>query len=315
VKRRDFIRATTAGVALYASGGLRAADGKMFVSLNGSLVGSKTGADGKRTPSVGWPEFARLAARVGYPGVDVNINAAMGEGEDATRKLFSELKIRGGVCGSPALFSRDEAAYKAASERLPDMAKFAAAIGCPRMMIVLSPSSETPKAELQKIFKDRLTAASEILLHSKVRLGMEFLGPMYMGKRQKYEFLWRMDEKVEFAKECGSNIGVVLDAWHWHHSGATIDDIMRAGKSRIVTVHVSDAKQQPPEEVRDNQRFLPGEGVINLVGFFQALKKIGYEDSVSPEPLGRIPSDTSPEEGARMGLESTLAVMRKAGVA
>src|SRR5580700_114207 len=85
VKRRDFITATTAGVALCSSGGLRAADGKMFVSLNGSLVGSKTGADGKRTPSVSWPEFARLGARVGYPGVDVNINAAMEEGEDSTR--------------------------------------------------------------------------------------------------------------------------------------------------------------------------------------------------------------------------------------
>jgi hypothetical protein len=51
------------------------------------------------------------------------------------------------------------------------------------------------------------------------------------------------------------------------------------------------------------------------VSFFQALQKIGYEDAVSPEPLGRIPPGTPPEEGARMGLESTLAVMKKAGVA
>jgi len=36
---------------------------------------------------------------------------------------------------------------------------------------------------------------------------------------------------------------------------------------------------------------------------------------VSPEPIGRIPAEMSAEEGARLGLESTLAVMRKAGVA
>ena len=71
----------------------------------------------------------------------------------------------------------------------------------------------------------------------------------------------------------------------------------------------------PPEEVRDNQRLLPGEGVIDLVGFFQALQKIGYEDGVSPEALGRIPKDMPIEEGARLGLETTLSVMRKAGVA
>jgi sugar phosphate isomerase/epimerase len=73
--------------------------------------------------------------------------------------------------------------------------------------------------------------------------------------------------------------------------------------------------KQAPEQVRDNQRVLPGEGVINLTGFLQALQKIGYRDGVSPEPLGRIPKEMTPEEGARLGLEATLAVMRKAGVA
>jgi hypothetical protein len=36
---------------------------------------------------------------------------------------------------------------------------------------------------------------------------------------------------------------------------------------------------------------------------------------VSPEPLGRVPPEMSPEEGAKLALETTLAVMKKAGVA
>jgi sugar phosphate isomerase/epimerase len=59
--------------------------------------------------------------------------------------------------------------------------------------------------------------------------------------RAPHEFIWRMSDAVEFAKECGPNIGVVLDSWHWHHSGSTVDDIIKAGKSRIVTIHLSDA--------------------------------------------------------------------------
>ncbi len=98
-----------------------------------------------------------------------------------------------------------------------------------------------------------------------------------------------MDEMLEFAKECGPNIGLLLDSWHWHHAGATVADILAAGKSRVVTVHVSDAAKAPPEEVRDNQRLMPGEGVIDLVGFFRALQKIGYEDGVSPEASGPRP--------------------------
>ena len=316
VRRRDFLKNSAAIAGLGRGPVLIGAPAGMFISLNASLVGSKTDNEGHRTPAVAWPEFARLAARVGFGGVDVNLNGAMAEGLGATRSLFSQLKIRPGICSFPvtATFGRDEAAFQAGLAKLADVAQFAAAIGCPRMMTVLPPSSQTPKEELRKILKDRLAKVSEVLARSAVRLGLEFLGPQYMHTRQPHEFIWRMNETLEFAKECGANIGLTLDAWHWHHSGATVEDILRAGKSRIVTVHVSDAKKQPPEDVRDNERLLPGEGVINLVGFFQALQKIGYVDAISPEPLGRIPTDTSPEDGARMGLQSTRVVMEKAGV-
>src|ERR1035437_4776901 len=108
------------------------------------------------------------------------------------------------------------------------------------------------------------------------------------------------NEMLDFAKDCGPNYGVLLDSWHWYHAGATIEDIHKAGKARIVTVHVSDAAKMPPEDVRDNARLMPGEGVVDLVGFFKALKEVGYEDGVSPEPLGRIPKEMPAEEGARL---------------
>ncbi len=183
------------------------------------------------------------------------------------------------------------------------------------MLGILPPSSQTPKIELRKIIKERLSAVSEILLRSKLRLALEFLGPLHFRTAQPYEFIWRMDEALEFSKECGPNVGLLLDVWHWYHSGATTADILAAGNARIFHVHLSDCPKLPADQVRDNQRVLPGEGVIDLVGFFQALKKIGYHDGVSPEPLGRIPKEMSAEEGARLGLETALTVMRKAGVA
>jgi sugar phosphate isomerase/epimerase len=103
--------------------------------------------------------------------------------------------------------------------------------------------------------------------------------------------------------------------WHWHHSNSTVKDITDAGTARIVHVHISDAKASAPEDVRDNQRVMPGEGIVDLVAFFQALKKAGYAGGVSPEPLGRVPQDMSAEDGAKLALETTLAVMKKAGVA
>jgi sugar phosphate isomerase/epimerase len=188
------------------------------------------------------------------------------------------------------------------------------------MMVVLPASTTMGKDAQRKLAVDRLSAVADVLQKSNIRLAIEFLGVLNFrqprpGGPSSEPFIWNMLDALALAKDCAPNVGVVLDAWHWHHSNSTTTDILDAGASRIVQVHVSDAKPSAPEDVRDNQRVMPGEGIIDLVGFFQALNKAGYADSVSPEPLGRVPDTMSPEEGAKLALDTTLRVMRKAGVA
>jgi sugar phosphate isomerase/epimerase len=109
-------------------------------------------------------------------------------------------------------------------------------------------------------------------------------------------------------------VGLTLDAWHWYHAGGTVADIHAAGKSGIVAVHFDDAAKQPPDEVRDNQRLLPGEGVIDLTAFLHALKKIGYEDSLSVEVFGRGLKEMPPAESALLCLSHGRAALKKAGI-
>ncbi len=181
------------------------------------------------------------------------------------------------------------------------------------MITYIMPSSDTPKEELRQTYKQRFTESARILARHHVRLGLEFLGPLEFRKAHKYEFIWRMNDMLAFARECGSNVGLLLDSWHWHHAGATPEDIIAAGRDRIVHVHFNDAPNLPPEQIHDNQRLLPGEGVINLTGFLQALEHIHYHDALSVEVFGRT-KDMTPEAAAKAGLESSLAVFRKAGV-
>lgn len=303
--RRRFIQQAACAGALLAAARPASAQSGMFVSLNGSL-----------TRAMPWPEFVRLAGKVGYPGVDVQLATARKEGVDATLALFKEARVKPGIANLPVQFAAaDEAAFQGGLATLEENAQFAAAIGCTRMMAVLSPASPVSRDERRKFVLARLKPVAEILAKSNIRLGLEFLGPLMFRVKSAEPFIWTLPETVALAKEIGPNIGVTLDAWHWHHSGGTVAEILATDRSRIVHIHVSDAKPQPPEEVRDNQRHMPGEGVIDLVGFFGALKKVGYQDAVSPEPLGRVPAEMSPEEGARLGLETTLAVMKKAGAA
>jgi sugar phosphate isomerase/epimerase len=319
--RRQFFERTACTAALAIPAALNAEASaarqggrgdRMFVSLNGSL-----------TRGVGGADRARLAAKLGYGGVDWDLGPAKTAGLDATRALFAELKIKPTIVNLPMArplpFAGEEPAFKDALRQLADDAAFCSGIGCDRMMLVLPASTTQPKDEQRKLVRDRLAAISEVLQKSTLRLGLEFLGPLYFrtGRADgppSTPFIWNLPDTIALATDSGPNIGAILDAWHWHHSGSTTSDIVAAGKSRIVHVHISDAKQSAPEDVRDNQRFMPGEGIIDLVGFLQALKKIDYTDGVSPEPLGRVPQEMSPEDAARLALETTVAVMKKAGV-
>lgn len=276
----------------------------MFLALNSVLISGR----------VKWPDFARLAAKVGFPGTDVDLKRAMQAGPGATNQLLAGLKVLPAVLDFPVEFRKDDAAFQAGLEQLPAAAEFAAAIHCPRMITWIMSSSDTPKEELRRTYLERFSKSARVLAKSNVRLGLEFLGPLHLRKQFKYEFIWRMNEMLEFTKECGPNVGLLLDAWHWHHAGATTQDIVNAGRDRIVHIHFDDAPNLPPEQIRDNERLLPGEGVIDLVGFLKALQQIGYNDALSVEVFGRGLNKVPPEQAAKMGLDAALGVFRKAGV-
>jgi sugar phosphate isomerase/epimerase len=275
----------------------------MYLCLNGVLVSGR----------VSWPEFPKLASKVGYPGTDIMTGPAMKDGAEATKQLLAELHLLPSVVDFPVVFQKDDAAYRASLANLEPVAAFGEAINCPRMMTYIMPSSDTPKEELRAIYKQRFTESARILAAHNIRLGLEFLGPLHLRKQFPHEFIWRMNEMLDFAKECGPNVGLTLDSWHWHHAGATADDIVAAGADRIISVHFNDSPDLPPDQIRDDHRLMPGEGVINLTGFLRALQSIGYTGPLSVEVFGRG-RDMTPEEAAKTGLTTSLAVFRKAGV-
>ncbi len=276
----------------------------MFIALNSTLVMGK----------VPWPEFAELAARAGYGGVDVRLDTAMEQGVAATKALLQRLKIQPAVLPLLVEFRKDDAEFEKGLPALEAQAQFGAAIGCPRVATWILPSSTLPKDEQRRVYRKRLKACADVLARSHVRLGLEFVSPVHLRKRFPHEFIWRMDEMLAFAKDCGSNCGLLLDCWHWHHAGASVADIVKAGREAIVHVHINDSSRAAPENVLDNQRLMPGEGVIDLKGFLGALNKIGYTDAVSVEVFGRGLADMKPDDAARLGFTTTQAVFRQAGL-
>ena len=69
-------------------------------------------------------------------------------------------------------------------------------------------------------------------------------------------------------------------------------------QSQVVYVHINDAPAGiDVDEQLDDVRHLPGEsGVIDLVGFLQALNEIGYDGPVAVEPFDSALAALSPTE-------------------
>ncbi|HXJ44537.1 MAG TPA: sugar phosphate isomerase/epimerase family protein, partial [Bryobacteraceae bacterium] len=286
--RRTFLTTSVAAAALRANAQISG----VFIALNNSLTGGQPGSANGPARVLDYPDFLQMAARTGYGGADVTLGNAMKLDAATVKARLDALHLRPGLGSQiPALFGKDPAAFDTNLAKLNECARFMQAIACNTTYGVIMPSSDIPKPEQRAIFLERMRKVSDLLLPYEIRFGVKFIGLAALRQRQPFEFIWHMDEMLEFVTDCGPNIGIMLDSWHWHLAGATPADIVAAGRSRITSVHLSDAKPLPagasPVSIRDDQRVLPGEGAMDLAGFLGALQKIGYTGAISPEPLGR----------------------------
>src|SRR5687768_13729001 len=120
--RREFLQRTVAGAGVMAVWKPQPSPPRsaMFISLPPWAVAR----------NVGWPEQGRLAARVGYVGIDWPFQPARQAGVEATRALLAELKIRPTITNIPmqGALGGEEAAFMTRLPQLADDAAFASAI-------------------------------------------------------------------------------------------------------------------------------------------------------------------------------------------
>lgn len=267
--------------------------------------------------SLSFEEAAPLAARAGLRGVTVDMGLAASD-PDRVRQVLEVNKLQPAAWGLPVEFRRDEQAFKDSLERLPAAAKAAHKVGAERCSTWILPfSDDLPFEENFQRHATRLRACAEILAEHGCRLGLEFVGPKTARQGHQHEFIHDQEGMLGLCEAIGTgNVGLLFDSFHWYTSHGTREDIRRLSDALIVDVHINDgAEGRSPDEQIDNERRLPGEsGVIDLVGFLQGLKEIGYTGPVTPEPFSPKLREMPPEEAIRTVADATLGVWRAAGV-
>ncbi|WP_276356969.1 sugar phosphate isomerase/epimerase family protein [Cohnella caldifontis] len=244
-------------------------------------------------------EFLDAASHAGFPAIDYTIEPFYRTYKEnsfaAAAEMLDSRNLGLGSFGLPVEFRKDEATFQEQLKQLPDIADFAAKLGTARCCTWLYPATDEPVAEYTSRFIRRLRECAKILEANGIRFGIEWVGPKTL-RTLKHDFIHTLPGVLELIGAIDvPNVGVLFDSFHWYTSGATRDDILALKPEQIVLVHLNDAPDKPADEQIDDQRLLPGEGIIDLRGMLSALQEIGYDSYLSVETF----SDTLPLLGSR----------------
>ena len=136
------------------------------------------------------------------------------------------------------------------------------------------------------------------------------------GVKPALEFLG-MAEQVkdiatawEIVRRADHPMGVILlDTFHFHLGGSTIEDLKGIPGHKIGLVHINDAPDKPLDQLADADRVMPGDGVLPLSEMLSVLSESGFRGYLSLELFSEEYWAMDPFEVAKIGYEKTKALV------
>lgn len=253
----------------------------MFKNLNCGALGHKI---------TNFEETVKLAKLSGFAGVDPDLAYVREKGIQATQDLLAGLKLGGFGLAVKWREADSDKEYAGSLEAFVKDCKTASELGVTRCSTWVMPCSD--KLSYQQYFAmivSRMRPVAQILKGFGQSLGLEFIGPRTLRATRQNGFVYTMDGMRAVAAAIGTeNVGFLLDSFHWHTAQSTVTDIEQLSAREVIYVHLNDAVAGVNvNEQLDNKRELPGTGVIDLKGFLNALRKIGYDGPVTVEPFNQ----------------------------
>lgn len=285
----------------------------MYKTLSGGAIGVHAG---------NLQGALEAAKKGGFAGLEFSAGeiADLIESHDAdyVRELFAKAGIRPAGWGLPTNWRHSEDHFRDDLAKLPRMAKAAQQIGGTRTFTWIMPCSNERNWDANTRFHvARFQPIAQILADNGIALGLEFIGPKTLRDSETFPFVYTQNAMLELGAKIGSNVGLLLDCWHWYTSHATLDDLRELTPAQVVYVHVNDAPLgKTVDEQLDHTRALPGEtGVIDIAGFLQALAHIGYDGPVTPEPMSaKLREMASDDERLQSVGAAMTAIFQRAGL-
>jgi sugar phosphate isomerase/epimerase len=258
--------------------------------------------------------YLALAAATGYRWIELDSRQApelFALGADRAAALLRQHGLQIASFFLPVDWRHDEGRFDIDMQRLANLASFFAALGARRCCTFLFPNQPAPPADTRRLIGRRFARIDAVLAAHGLRFGLEFLGPAHFLTDPGHTFLYRMQDMLAFAEEIGPNVGILVDSLHWYCQGADRAALAAVPATRLVYAHIDDAPPGPIAAQRDDDRVLPGEGAIDLVGFIQALAAAGYRGPIGIEIDGAYLRSDPPQVAARRALTAWQALFAR----
>ncbi len=301
-RREFFHRAVTAAALAGVPGGAQAATRKFTIAFVPGSIGIKS--DQGRS--------IELAAKHGFESVQPFGKQLQSEGVAKYVEMLQASKLQWAAASLSVRLRGDEDEYSTALNELPREAKALHQASVTRVGTAISSASdEFNYLDNFRHHTRRLREVGSILEDNGLRLGLEYLGTKHIWTSRRHAFVHSMKECLELiASTDKSNIGVVIDSWHWWTARETFDDIRNVSNDQVVSADLNDAPTGIERELqRDNQRELPlATGMIDATGFLNALADIGYDGPIRAEPFNKILDEMDDDQAS----ETTAKAMKAA---
>ncbi len=275
----------------------------MYRALNPGMIGV----------SAPFEDSCKWAKASGFEGMAVGVNQIETLGVEEVKNTLDRQGLKPSVFGLPVDFRSDDAAFESSLDRFPDQVALASQVGLERCSTWVLPGQKgLSDSEYFDLMKHRLGECARVLHNYGLRFGLEFIGPKTLRDQLGIEGigLSTAEKMIELCDAIEApDVGLLLDAFHWHTSHGDGKTLEWMTNDMIVDVHANDAPRGPAiDELQDNTRDLPGAtGVIDLKTFFDHLKKMNYDGPVHAEPFNKELSAMEDEAA----IEKTGEALRK----
>ncbi|HEV2072400.1 MAG TPA: sugar phosphate isomerase/epimerase family protein [Thermomicrobiales bacterium] len=269
-------------------------------------------------------ESINLAKEAGFQGVSFDIveakTIADEHGVDHLRAMFADAGLRPAVWSPPVNWTSDETRDRQIAELGP-YAELGAQLGATNVTTGIMPANnDRPYDEQYEYLQTRLRPYAAALAGSGIRIGIEFITPKTLRDQFTYQFIYKMQDMLAFAKDIGTgNVGVLFDVWHHYCAHGTLEDMDVLTAEDVQLVHTNDAPAGITiDEQQDLSRTLPMEtGVIPAPEMLRKLDEIGYDGAVAAEPFSQRINDLAardPLAAARETCEAQKKLFAAAGL-